>query len=100
MSDQHDSDSVGYLTGHLRHTKAGLGYSRSGYAAKTYRTYGDFLPRDRMARVLEIGPGECEFAEMLRTRYLFTNVEIVDTSSEVGAFAERLGIRATVTADT
>jgi 2-polyprenyl-3-methyl-5-hydroxy-6-metoxy-1,4-benzoquinol methylase len=50
--------------------------------------------------ILEIGPGECELAELLVAEHGFANLSVLDMSPEVIALAESLGIAATLTDDT
>jgi 2-polyprenyl-3-methyl-5-hydroxy-6-metoxy-1,4-benzoquinol methylase len=102
-SDQRESfaadEPADYLSGHFRSLRAGLGYDRRSYAMKAWRTFGSSLPLDRDSRVLEIGPGECEFAELL-TEKGYTEVSVVDMSPEVISVATTLGLEATLVDDT
>lgn len=92
--DPTDTVAGGYLTTHLREVRDGLGYTRSSYAAKTMATFGDELPAERDATMLEIGPGGCEFAEQLAKAWGYRDVAIVDREPEVIAVAIALGLPA------
>jgi 2-polyprenyl-3-methyl-5-hydroxy-6-metoxy-1,4-benzoquinol methylase len=102
-SDQRETiaadEPADYLSGHFRSLRAGLGYDRRSYAMKAWRTFGSSLPVQRDCRVLEIGPGECEFAELLTTEG-YTAVSVVDMSPEVISVATALGLDATLVDDT
>jgi 2-polyprenyl-3-methyl-5-hydroxy-6-metoxy-1,4-benzoquinol methylase len=97
-ASEHDSGH-GYLTVHLRGTRAGGHYKRSRYAAQAWQTFGVVLPDDRSARLLMVGPGECEFEELLTNEQGYRQVEIVDISDEVVQYAKQLGFVATHTDD-
>lgn len=101
-SDQRETiaadEPADYLSGHFRSLRAGLGYDRRSYAMKAWRTFGSSLP-ERDCRVLEIGPGECEFAELL-TSEGYTAVSVVDMSPEVISVATAFGLDATLVDDT
>ena len=89
-----------YLSGHLRSLRTGLGYTRSSYAQKAWQTFGSAAPADLTSAVLEIGPGECEFAELLFSDVGFEDVAVVDMSPEVIDVAQALGLSATLVTDT
>lgn len=89
---QHEES--GYLSTHLRSTRAGLGYDRHGYATKAWNTFGASVPDRRDISILDIGPGECELAEMLKETRAYTDVSVIDMSSEVIEVAQGLGIPA------
>ncbi len=92
--------SGGYLSAHLRSTRDGIGYTRQGYAEKSWQTFGTSFPGDRSALILDIGPGECELAEYLRDHHGYREVEVLDMSPEVIAVATELGFQASLTDDT
>jgi 2-polyprenyl-3-methyl-5-hydroxy-6-metoxy-1,4-benzoquinol methylase len=96
MSEQAPPD--GYLSSHLRGTKEGLGLTRHKYAMKAFTTFGASLPAVTGSTVCEIGPGECEFAELLVSRG--HQVTIIDSSDEVVAVARTFGLDAVLTSDT
>lgn len=95
-----DDQPAGYLSGHFRSLKSGLNYDRGIYARKALRTFGSSLPQDRHAAILEIGPGECELAEYLRSDEGYVHMSIADMSPEVIEVATELGIPATLVDDT
>jgi 2-polyprenyl-3-methyl-5-hydroxy-6-metoxy-1,4-benzoquinol methylase len=93
-------EATGYLSSHLRSTRDGLGYDRHGYATKSWNTFGGSVPKRRAISILDIGPGECELAEMLTTTYGYEHVSVIDMSSEVIDVARDLGIPADLVDDT
>lgn len=98
MSDSETGSD--YLTAHLRSTRAGLGYSRSGYALKAWQTFGSSVSVEADADILDIGPGECELIEHLRDVRGYTSVMAVDMSAEVVDLAKSLGFAAVLSPDT
>lgn len=94
----HDATSGGeparYLSSHLTGIREGLGYTRSGYAAKSWATYGAVMPADRHAAILEVGPGGCELAELLVTERGYQQVTIIDREPEVVEMAASIGVEA------
>jgi 2-polyprenyl-3-methyl-5-hydroxy-6-metoxy-1,4-benzoquinol methylase len=93
------SDGSGYLSSHLRSTRTGLGYDRLGYATKSWNTFGSSVPTRRDISILDIGPGECELAELLVTAHQYERVSVIDMSSEVIDVARDLGIPAVLVDD-
>lgn len=92
--------TAGYLGSHLRAIKQHRSYSRGTYALKSWETYRAWLPTDRDARLLEIGPGDCEFAEHLHSVQGYEQVSAIDTSPEAVSTAHAVGIPADLVADT
>lgn len=86
-----------YLSTHLTTLRDGLGYSRGSYAAKSYATFGTSLPTDRGAAILEIGPGGCEFAELLQRDHHYADITVVDREPEVIEVARGLGLHTVAT---
>lgn len=89
----------GYLSGHLVNTRSGGGYSRSRYAQQAWNTFGQFFPTDTSCRVLAIGPGDCEFEELLQSEMGYQNVEVVDIDAEVLHKASERNLTAHLTED-
>ena len=79
----------GYLTRHY----AQLGDQakhRAGKKRQLLHTYERYLPADRSAPMLEIGPGFGQLLELLRRDLGYEQVSAVDASQEVVEFCNRL----------
>ena len=98
-SDTNPERAPGYVSEHLERVREGLGYTRSAYATKAWTTYGQQLPENRSAPLLEIGPGGCELVELLTREQGYTNVAVVDREPEAIEHARALGVAATLSDD-
>ena len=92
--------TVDYLGSQLHAMKRHRSYERGSYALKSWQTYGEFLPTDRGARLLEIGPGDCEFAEHLHNVQGFKQISVIDTSPAAISAAQSFGVPADLVDDT
>src|ERR1019366_4227246 len=70
-----------YLTAHLTHIAPPATLQRN--ALVVLKHHGKYLPPDKNAAILEIGPGYGALIDCLRTRCGYRDVSAVDVSSEV-----------------
>lgn len=70
-----------YLTRHLSHLENPSSFARRKQALDF--NYKRYLPKNRDARLLDIGPGFGELLDLLANDYKYTNVHAVDLSEEV-----------------
>jgi SAM-dependent methyltransferase len=89
----------GYVSTHLANVQDGLGYTRAGYAAKTWLTYEGRMPADRATPLLEIGPGGGELVELLVRTEGYRSVTVVDREPEATQVAAALGADAVLSDD-
>jgi 2-polyprenyl-3-methyl-5-hydroxy-6-metoxy-1,4-benzoquinol methylase len=87
------------MSSHLRTIRSGLGYTRTKYGERSWLTLAQVMPSDRSARVLEIGPGDGELIERVRTEG-YEHVMAVDMSAEAVEAVRSLGIEAHDVEDT
>lgn len=74
-----------YLSRHYAHLGDHAKH-RAGKKRQLQRTYQRFLPEDRAAAMLEIGPGYGQLLELLRRDLGYANATAIDLSQEVVDF--------------
>lgn len=84
MSVEHP-EFADYLSRHYAHVGDQARY-REGKKRQLSLTYGDRLPTDHAAAMLEIGPGYGQLLELLRRDLGYPNTTAVDLSQEVVDF--------------
>jgi SAM-dependent methyltransferase len=84
MSDR-NTLFTGYLTRHLSHVTDPHQF-RKRKKDHLLHNYGHVIPKDRDARILEIGPGYGELLELLAVDRGYTHVQGIDLSQEVADF--------------
>ena len=62
------------------------------------KNYSSFLPKDKNANILDIGPGKGELLSYLASKN-YVNIEAVDISKSVVDYIQKLNFKCTLTAD-
>src|SRR5262245_13992443 len=78
-----------YLTRHMSH-RGDPERHRTRKRRQLMATYARWLPANRDAELLEIGPGYGQWLEALRVDLGYTRTVAVDVSAEVVGFCNRL----------
>jgi 2-polyprenyl-3-methyl-5-hydroxy-6-metoxy-1,4-benzoquinol methylase len=86
-----------YLTAHLTHIAPPATLQRN--ALVVLKHHGKYLPPDKNAAILEIGPGYGALIDCLRTRCGYRDVSAVDVSSEVVAACNKIAPGSTTLAE-
>ncbi len=79
----------GYLTKHLSHVADPFRFRKRTKAHLAYN-YMSLLPKNKDARILEIGPGFGEWLELLVAEQKYTHVQAIDVSQEVADFCNNI----------
>lgn len=99
MENFRDSLYRSYVSTHVAHRKEPQDLRALGRRARIFQQhFGQFLPRDRQARIADLGCGSGALLWWLMRRG-YTNVRGVDTSAEQVALAHELGISQVVQGD-
>lgn len=84
-----------YLTRHLSHVTDPHQY-RKRKKDHLWLNYGHLIPRQRDARILEIGPGYGDLLELLAVDRGYTGVQATDLSQEVADFCNTIAPGSTI----